>query len=352
MPEDKTDILTALIKLGTIAGSSLLLFYLLFYMLKTWSRKQKHYIPALVEKHFHLSGFLLVLSMAFLSAWPGFKGSVQPYAYGIVSHAAKIAQLAAFGYFIIHTVSFLFELLIKYYEKKSYKDYTLRRAKTKFILIKRILHIVVIIVVTASIISTFEQARQLGTTLMASAGIAGIVIGFAAQKSLGTLFSGIQIAITQPIKLDDTVVVENQFGTIGEITLTYVVVNTWDGKRLIVPINYFLEKTFENWTRISPEIVAQVKVYSDYTLPVADVRKKVEEWLTDNPLWDKRRWNVLVTGSDDKTMTVRATMSAKDSDDAWDLECQIREKLITYIQENYPASLPVSRLRELHNNHK
>jgi small-conductance mechanosensitive channel len=158
------------------------------------------------------------------------------------------------------------------------------------------------------------------------------------------LLAGVQIAISQPIKIGDIVIVEEQFGTIGEITLTYIVINTWDEKRLIVPINYFLEHPFQNWTRMSPEVIGQVKVYADYTLPVATVRQKFREWLESTPLWDKRSAGLQVTGANDKTIEIRATMSARNSSDSYDLECFIREHLITFIQENYPGALPTSRL--------
>jgi len=191
---------------------------------------------------------------------------------------------------------------------------------------------------------TFDSIRQIGTTLLASAGVVGLVIGFAAQKSLGTLFAGLQIAIAQPIRIDDTVVVEEQFGTIGEITLTYVVINSWDGRRLVVPINYFLEHPFENWTRTSPEVVGKVKFYADYSLPVAEVREQFNKWLENEPLWDKRTSNFIVSNATENTIELRATMSARNSDDAFTLECRMREKLIGHIHNNFPQCLPQKRL--------
>jgi small-conductance mechanosensitive channel len=184
----------------------------------------------------------------------------------------------------------------------------------------------------------------MGTTILASAGVVGIVLGFAAQKSLGTLFSGIQIIVSQPIRIGDVVVVENEFGTIGEINLTFVVIQTWDGRRLIVPINYFLEKTFESWTRVSPEVISKVKIYTDYTAPIEKIRAEFKKHLEESALWDRRNADFLVTNANDKTIELRATMSAKDSATAWDLECYIREKLITYLQQNYPEALPKTRL--------
>jgi small-conductance mechanosensitive channel len=264
--------------------------------------------------------------------------------FRIARHSLQIAGIAAAGFLIIKAIIVATELTFHHYKSQNPLDYSLRKTKTKFQLIQRILNFLIVFGTLAIILMTFDNIRQIGGTLLASAGVVGLVIGFAAQKSLGTLFAGIQIAISQPIRIDDTVVVEGEFGTIGEITLTYVIVNSWDGRRLVVPISYFLEKPFENWTRISPEVVAKVKIYADYTLPVDDIRAQFKSWVEASELWDKRRCALLVTNANDKTIEIRGTISARNSDDAWELECTMREKLISYIRTNYPNSLPVTRI--------
>jgi hypothetical protein len=261
-----------------------------------------------------------------------------------VKHGLHLVLIACSGFFLLKLTAFFRDMLIALYARREYKDYTLRSARTRFQLIQRVVNIVIITAVIISMLITFDAVKQFGSALLASAGVAGIVLGFAAQKSLGSLFAGIQLALSQPVKIDDTVVVEGQFGTVGEISLTYVVVNTWDGKRLIVPISYFLENSFENWTRSSPEVIGKVKIYADYTLPVDVIRAEFQKWVQASPLWDKRKSGLLVTDADDKTIEIRMTMSAKDSDDAFDLECIMREKLITFIRENYPSALPTSRV--------
>ena len=179
--------------------------------------------------------------------------------------------------------------------------------------------------------------------MLASAGVAGIVIGFAAQKSLATLLAGFQIALTQPIRIDDVVIVEGEWGRIEEITLTYVVVRIWDLRRLIVPITYFIEQPFQNWTRVSADILGTVFLYVDYNVPVDAVRKELTRLLEASPLWD-RKVNVLqVTDSKEGTVELRALASASDAGRAFDLRCDVREKLVAFIQQNYPESLP--RLR-------
>jgi small-conductance mechanosensitive channel len=166
----------------------------------------------------------------------------------------------------------------------------------------------------------------------------------AAQKLIANLLAGFLIAITQPIRLDDVVIVENEWGWIEEITLTYVVVRVWDKRRLIVPSTQFIEKPFQNWTRNSSEIMGTVFIYADYTLPVQELREYFLEQLKESPRWDSNVGNIQVTNTTDRTMEIRALMSAKDSPTAWDLRVEMREKLIKYLQERHPQSLPKSRV--------
>ena len=179
--------------------------------------------------------------------------------------------------------------------------------------------------------------------MIASAGVAGIVVGFAAQKSLGTLLAGIQIALTQPVRIDDVVIVEGEWGRIEEITLTYVVVRIWDLRRLVVPITYFIEKPFQNWTRTSADILGSVFLHVDYGVPVDALRKELTRILEASPNWD-RKVNVLqVTDAKERTLELRALASSSDASRSWDLRCEVREKLVAFVQANYPGSLP--RLR-------
>jgi small-conductance mechanosensitive channel len=195
----------------------------------------------------------------------------------------------------------------------------------------------------ASMLMVFQPVRQLGTAMLASAGVAGIVIGFAAQKSLATLLAGFQIAITQPIRIDDVVIVEGEWGRIEEITLTYVVVNIWDWRRLVVPITYFIEKPFQNWTRTTSEVIGSIFLHVDYDVPVDALRLELTRILEASPLWD-RKVNVLqVTDAKENSLQLRALASATDAGRSWDLRCEVREKLITFVQKNYPASLPRTR---------
>jgi small-conductance mechanosensitive channel len=334
----------ALMTSGIVAGIALAIYYILFFFIRWYAQKKKGATAKLFDKHIHGAGLLFVISIIFnilLRTWlPYVPVRLQP----LVSYLDRFFIIIATGNFIIRSIAFGKDYIISRYERREYKDYTLRSVRTKFNLIQRMLKLAVIVIVVAALLASIPRIKEIGNTLLASAGVAGIILGFAAQKSLSTLFAGIQIAVTQPIKIDDTVVIDDQFGTIGEITLTYVVVNTWDEKRLIVPINRFLDQTTENWTRESPEVVGAVKIRTDYKLPIDDLRREFKSWLEQTNLWDKRKSALLITAADDKTMEVRATMSSKDSDDSWDLQCLIREKMITYIRDHYPDMLPTARV--------
>lgn len=218
-----------------------------------------------------------------------------------------------------------------------------RSIQTQVLVLKKLAQAVIVIFTLASMMMVFDSARQFGAGILASAGIAGIVIGFAAQKSLANLLAGFQIALTQPIRLDDVVIVEKEFGRIEDITLTYVVVRLWDERRLVVPITFFIEQPFQNWTRTSAELIGSVFLSVDYSVPVEKLRNELTRVLKASSLWDGKVNVLQVTDSKERTIELRALMSAKDAARAWDLRCEVREKLIAYIRDEFPHALP--RLR-------
>jgi small-conductance mechanosensitive channel len=220
-----------------------------------------------------------------------------------------------------------------------------RRIQTQFRVFERVATGLIVVATISIMLMTFQQVRQFGVSLLASAGLAGIVIGFAAQKSLGTLLAGIQIAFSQPIRIDDVVIVGGEWGRIEEITLTYVVVKIWDERRLVVPITYFIDNVFQNWTRTSAQLLGTVFLYADYNIPVEEVRQELRQILESTNLWDGRVCVLQVTDANEKSVELRALMSAEDSSKAWDLRCYVREKLITFMQEQFPESLPRLRVQ-------
>jgi small-conductance mechanosensitive channel len=215
-----------------------------------------------------------------------------------------------------------------------------RRIYTQVSVIRKIIVTAVVIIATGSILMLFDPVRQFGTSILASAGIAGVVIGFAAQKTLGNVLAGIQIALTQPLLIDDIVVVEGEFGQIEEITLTYVTVRTWDLRRLILPITYFIEKPFQNWSRVSTELLGTVILYLDYQVPLGELRKELKRLVENNPKWDRKVCGLQVTDTKQSTIEVRALVSSTDPGKMFDLRCDVREGLIDFLRRHHPESLP------------
>ena len=254
---------------------------------------------------------------------------------------------------ILLTLSFAYVLIgvVKIFEDYAYHSFDInkpdnlkaRKIRTQLHFIRQLAIALIILLAVCIILLSFNNLRKLGASLLAGVGVGGIIIGFAAQKSLGNLLAGFQLAFTQPLRIDDVLVVEGEWGRVEEITLTYVVLNIWDQRRLILPINYFIEKPFQNWTRNTADILGTVFLYMDYTIPLEPLRQEFTRLLESNPLWDKRVNVLQITNASEKTIEVRALMSASSSGNAFDLRCNIREGLIKFVQEKFPGSLPHSR---------
>ncbi len=256
----------------------------------------------------------------------------------------NILTIFAVAWISINAVRISRTLIFNRLDISQKDNLKVRKIMTQFRIIERILVFLIVFLAIALSLMTFESIRSLGVSLFASAGIAGLILGFAAQKMLGTVLAGFQIAITQPIRLDDVLVVEGEWGWIEEITLTYVVLRIWDKRRLILPTTYFIEKPFQNWTRNSSDILGSVYIYTDYGFPVDKLREAFNEIIKEVSFWDGNVANVQVTGTTDKLMEIRALMSAADSPSAWDLRVHIREELIRFLRENYPQHLPKIRI--------
>jgi small-conductance mechanosensitive channel len=202
---------------------------------------------------------------------------------------------------------------------------------------------VIALVTIGLALMTFDAVRQYGVTLFASAGVAGIVAGLAARPVLTNFLAGVQLAIAQPIRIDDAVIVENEWGNVEEITFSYVVVRLWDLRRMVVPLSYFIEKPFQNWTRQSSAMLGSIILEVDYTAPVDRIRDKLNEIVHGNPLWDGKVVSLQVTDCKTSTMELRALVSARSSGTVFDLRCQVREKLIAFLQQEHPGALPRQR---------
>ncbi|WP_225412610.1 mechanosensitive ion channel family protein [Stigmatella hybrida] len=225
----------------------------------------------------------------------------------------------------------------------------IRGLRTQLVVMRHIIEVAVVLVAASLLLLQFEAVRNVGVSLLASAGLAGLVIGLAAQKSISTLLAGIQLSITQPIRIGDTVIVEGEWGWVEEITLTYVVVKVWDLRRLVVPMTHFLEKPFQNWSKVSPDILGTAELYVDFRTNVAAVRAELHRILQQESqgLWDGKVHGLQVTDCSERTMKLRALVSASDAGKAFDLRCLVREKLMTFLQAQ-PHGLPLLRAEASH----
>ncbi len=265
---------------------------------------------------------------------------VSPDIKDLLHHTLLIIAITGVSWFMMRLLMVLEQFILQYYAAKVREVEAARKIATHVNLARKILNVFFVLFAVSGVLMTFDTVRQVGLSILASAGIAGVMLGFAAQKSLTTLISGIQIAITQPISIDDEVVVENEKGKIEEITLTYVVVQLWDQRRMIVPITWFIDRPFQNWSRTSPELLGTVFLYIDYTIPPESLRQELGRIVAATPLWDKRLAKMQVTNATDNSVEIRALVSAANSAALWDLRCLVREELIAFLRLNYPSSLP------------
>lgn len=262
-----------------------------------------------------------------------------------IEKSLEIALTITFALILMRAINVLEDYFYFKYDLNKENNLKERKIRTQLQFVRKFIVSLIILITAAIILLSFESMRKIGAGLLTGVGIGGIIIGFAAQKSLGNLLAGFQIAFTQPIRIDDVVIVEGEWGKVEEITLTYVVINIWDQRRLILPITYFVEKPFQNWTRVSADLLGTVFLYLDYSIPIEPMRAELTRLLNSSPFWDKRVNVVQVTDSTkDGTIEVRFLMSAASSSKAFDLRCYVREKMIAFIQSSYPESLPRKRL--------
>lgn len=224
-------------------------------------------------------------------------------------------------------------------------NYSARVVHTQIAVLQRVAQVILIIIGIGVALMTFNQVRQFGASLLASAGLAGLVMGFAARPVLENIIAGIQIAMARPINIDDVVIISGEWGRIEEITTTYVVVHIWDDRRLIVPFSKFISEPFQNWTRRSAELMGTVYLYTDYTAPINEIRQALCDFCEECPEWDHRVCNLQVTDADQHALQLRALVSAKDSSLLWTLRVKVREALIEYLQAHHPESLPRTRVK-------
>ncbi|MBV9438994.1 MAG: mechanosensitive ion channel [Candidatus Eremiobacteraeota bacterium] len=257
-----------------------------------------------------------------------------------VLHLAAILTIGAAAWAVVAAVDLAGDVLVARHRVEVADDLVTRQLETRVAILTRTATTLVIIGALGMMLMTFPSIRAIGTTLLASAGLAGIVAGLAARPLFENLVAGVQIALSQPFRIDDVVVVEKQRGRIEEICSTYVVVRLWDSRRLVLPLTYFINTPFENWSRSTGNLIGEVDLYLDWSADVEEIRRELPQIVSASPLWDRQVQNVAVVDASENAMQVRCLVSAADATDLLDLRCFVRERLIAFVRDRQPGAFP------------
>ncbi|MEH2532556.1 small-conductance mechanosensitive channel [Bradyrhizobium sp. AZCC 1588] len=258
-------------------------------------------------------------------------------------HFFIVAVIALIGWITVRAVDMGAARYLQRFRLDTDENFLARKHVTQVRVFKRVIHILIVIIAVSTALMTFESVKQYGVSLFASAGAAGLIAGLAARPLLSNLIAGVQIAITQPIRIEDAVIIENEWGWIEDIASTYVVVRLWDWRRMVVPLSYFIERPFQNWTRDTQSLIGAITLHVDYCTDVSRIRQRLEEAVRESKLWDGAVVNLQVTEASPRSIELRALVSARSAPQAWDLRCEIREKLLTFIREEMPEAFPRER---------
>ncbi len=262
-----------------------------------------------------------------------------------------MAIVASLGWFVIGCIYVFQAAMLRRYDLKAENNVQARRVHTQFQLFRRMLIAFVVVVDIGALLWTFNDPRiwHYGSGLLASAGVASLILATAAKSTASNFLAGLQIALTEPIRIDDVVVIQGEWGRIEEINSAYVVVRIWDLRRLIVPLTYFIENSFQNWTREAADIMGTAFLYVDYSIPVEALRKQLNAIVHPSPLWNGEVCGLQVTNLTDRTMELRCLVSSRNSSENFDLRCLVREQMTAWIQQNYPAAFPTTRFAAVSN---
>jgi small-conductance mechanosensitive channel len=315
--------------------------YILFACLRAVGRWRTSVTSELLIRHTSWPARVLLWLLGLTIALARIRLSAPDTA--IAQHFFEVCYIAAFTWLTIAFVQIIYGFIAHRFPEDIQDNVHARRVQTQVYLLRQITAWLIAFIGFASILITFPSIRAVGAGLFASAGVAGLVLGMAARPTLGNLIAGIQIALTQPVRIGDSVVVEGESGRVLEVNTTYVVIRLWDLRHLIVPISHFIEKSFQNWTRYSSELIGAVHLEMDYTVPMSELRDQFKTVLESSPLWDGKTMAVQVTDARGGTMEIRLLMSAQNAAAAFDLRCHVREQMLTFLQNEHPAALPKTR---------
>jgi small-conductance mechanosensitive channel len=327
-----------LIAAGVAAQLIHFLLYGLLRRVQVWRGRP---ISDIVLRHTSKASRAILFLVALTIAYSTIKST--NWETGTVEHVLQVGNIAAFAWLVISFIEIGHAIFIRSLPTDFQNNVRTRSVQTQVNLLRQFAIWIVIFVAFAAILMTFPSIRNIGAGLFASAGVAGLVLGMAARPTLGNLIAGIQIALSQPIRIGDNVVVDGQFGQILEINTTYVVIRLWDLRHLIVPISQFIEKSFENWTRYSSDLIGSVYLQTDWTVPFEAVRDHYNKVLAASSLWDGKTSAMQITDSTNHAVEIRFLMSAQSASAAFELRCYVREQMLSYMQKEHPNSLPKVR---------
>ena len=325
-----------LLAIGTIVGAiiaGVLAHRILFWILSRWAeRRHGPTADAIVRRVCRPSAYIIPLIFVLLALPNVVLHDEAARWRGVIVHGAGILTIAAIAWAVVTLITLWGDIMLAKYRTNVADNLLARQMETRVEILSRTAVIIVAIIAVAIALMTFPTIRAVGTGLLASAGAAGLIVGIAARPLFENLFAGIQLAFTEPIRIDDIVVVNGEWGRIEEIRSTYVVLQLWDLRRMIVPLAWFLTNPFENWTRRSADIIGEVKIVQGLGFDVQALRAEIPKILERSKLWDGRVQSLQVTDVTDTTMTVRILVSARNANDLWDLRCFVREAVIGFVR--------------------
>ena len=324
--------------MGAAIVLALVVQFIVFRILERLANRRHGIIGKSLVKHGQGPTRWIFPLLAVLIVLPGLP--LPPIAMSALEHATGLGLIAAIAWLVILFVDITADVLSGRYRVDVEDNLLARRVQTQLVMLHRIVVVLVAIVTLSVMLMTFPVIRHIGMSLLASAGLAALVVGIAMKGTLSNLIAGVQIAFTQPFRLEDAVVIEGEWGWIEEIGTMFVVVRIWDLRRLILPLSYFLDHPFQNWTRTSAQLLGNTTFYADYSVPVDELRAELRRICESTKLWRGEVCALQVTDATEHTVQLRALMDARNSSDAWDLRCLVREGMIAYLQQHRPECLP------------
>jgi len=310
---------------------------------------EKHHLVAIVQRLRHPARWVVIFAAieAIIPLAP-----ISNTYTNIALKTIAVLWCVALGWLLVAGIYMVEDLLLMRTDLSARDNLAARRLRTQLQVLRRVAITLCVIADIGLILSLFHNSRiwHYGAGLLASAGLASLVLATAAKSTASNLLAGLQIALTEPIRIDDVVIVQGEWGRIEEITTSYVVVAIWDQRRLIVPLTYFIEQPFQNWTRRTSDLLGTAFLYVDYSVPVDALRQEFTRVLESTPLWDRRVNSLQVTNLSEHTMELRCLASARNSSELFDLRCLVREKMIGFVQEYYPDAFPRTRFSAITRN--